>query len=128
MEIKIRSIKFRSRDPMKFRDADGHPTAVNYVAPCVTSNTNVNPSMRMYDLDRETFELLDYETYYMDISELERRGSNCSYQFGLFKFGLPLLRANVVNRTGDLRLNIIKNINRTSYNELRLEHNVTIQN
>ncbi len=29
-------------------------------------------------MDGDTFELLEYETYYMDISELQRRGSHCS--------------------------------------------------
>ncbi|KAK2154067.1 hypothetical protein LSH36_278g06059 [Paralvinella palmiformis] len=42
--------------------------AINYVAPSATSNYYVNPSFRIYFLDSTTYELLNFENYYMQLN------------------------------------------------------------
>jgi len=43
--------------------------AVNLVAPTVTTNTNINPSLRLFELDDTTFELLDYQCHFFEIDQ-----------------------------------------------------------
>ena len=50
-------------------DADNNAVAMTYINPSVTTNTNKNPSMRIYYLDPVTFEVIDYEQYGFDLRE-----------------------------------------------------------
>jgi len=53
----------------------GIPNSVVHVAPSVTPMTSsgggVNPSVRIFTMDSETFELLEIEQYQMDLSQVE---------------------------------------------------------
>jgi sphingomyelin phosphodiesterase len=42
---------------------------VVYIAPSVTPFPNINPSYRIYVMDPNTYEIIDYEQYHLDLSE-----------------------------------------------------------
>ena len=44
-----------------------------FVSPSVTAKTDRNPSMRLYYLDQDTFEVLDYEQYGFILGDLKGR-------------------------------------------------------
>ena len=44
------------------------------VSPSSNSYTSINPSIRVYELDKTTHELLDYEQYYMDLEAADMDG------------------------------------------------------
>lgn len=46
------------------------PKSVVYVSPSMTSNGKKNPSMRIFYLDPDSFDVLDYEQYFLDIRPL----------------------------------------------------------
>lgn len=52
------------------------PTSVAYIGPSVTTFGNVNPGYRIYTIDGDheesTYNVLDFETYYMDLTEANR--------------------------------------------------------
>ncbi|CAG0891968.1 unnamed protein product [Darwinula stevensoni] len=50
-----------------FYDEHGHPTEVAYIGPSVSPFSDLNPAYRIYTIDTETWEILDYETWYMDL-------------------------------------------------------------
>ena len=61
---------------LQFRDSTGKPINVLFTAPSVTSITEgggVNPSLRFFTLDRDTFEVLDFEQYHMPLSPNDSR-------------------------------------------------------
>jgi sphingomyelin phosphodiesterase len=47
---------------------DGSPAGVVHIAPSVTTYLNVNPSFRIYSMDPNTFHLIDYEQYYLNVT------------------------------------------------------------
>lgn len=55
------------------------PTSVAYIGPSATTFGGVNPGYRIYTLDGETFQVIDHETYYANLTEAneeaERRES-----------------------------------------------------
>ena len=44
------------------------------VSPSSNSYTSINPSIRVYELDKTTHELLDYEQYYLDLEAADMDG------------------------------------------------------
>jgi len=44
------------------------PTNVQWIAPSLTTFGDQNPSYRIYSADPETYEILDYDQYRMDLS------------------------------------------------------------
>ncbi|XP_046373971.2 sphingomyelin phosphodiesterase A-like [Haliotis rufescens] len=50
------------------------PTGVVFVAPSVTTQAKTNPSFRVYKLDRETFQVQDYDQYYIDLTKANAEG------------------------------------------------------
>ena len=51
--------------------------AMAFIGPSVTPLTNVNPSLRVYEVDPETYEVMDYLQYYtqlQDADELRKTG------------------------------------------------------
>jgi hypothetical protein len=46
----------------------GEPKSVVFVAPAFSAGGKKNPSMRVYYLDRNSFELIDYDHYYLDLT------------------------------------------------------------
>lgn len=48
---------------------DSEAVGIVFVAPSVTPNGGVNPSFRVYNYDRTTFEILDYTQYYFNVTE-----------------------------------------------------------
>ena len=57
-------LKWQFMDP-----ATSDAVGINYVAPPMTANTDVNPSMRVYYLDDVTHEVVDFESYYMELDD-----------------------------------------------------------
>ena len=41
-----------------------------YVGPSVSPRGFINPAMRMYYLDENTFDLLDYDNYHLDLEKV----------------------------------------------------------
>ncbi|XP_067674932.1 sphingomyelin phosphodiesterase A-like [Haliotis asinina] len=50
------------------------PSGVVFIAPSVTTQTRTNPSYRVYQLDRETFQVLDYDQYYLNLTKANAEG------------------------------------------------------
>lgn len=48
-------------------DSLDEPQAIVYVSPSISANGKKNPSMRIYYLDPITFEVLDYDHYFLDL-------------------------------------------------------------
>eukprot|EP01137_Pigoraptor_chileana_P002804 Opistho-2@42147 len=46
----------------------GDPVGVAFIAPSLTTYTNLNPTFRVYEFDDATLELLDFKQYYMNMS------------------------------------------------------------
>ena len=47
---------------------------INYVAPSLTTNGNVNPSFRQYIIDSNTKNIIDYEQYRLNITDANVKG------------------------------------------------------
>ncbi|KOS15701.1 putative acid sphingomyelinase [Malassezia pachydermatis] len=45
--------------------------AIGFIGPSLTPLTNVNPSLRVYDVDPETYEVMDYSQYYTQLQDNE---------------------------------------------------------
>jgi hypothetical protein len=50
-------------------DGDGAAQNVMYVGPTAGTRTNHNPTVRLFYLDADTLELLDFDNYYLDLNE-----------------------------------------------------------
>lgn len=50
------------------------PTSVAFIAPSVTTYGGVNPGYRVYTLDDQSFELIDHETYFVNLTEANANG------------------------------------------------------
>jgi len=48
------------------------------VSPSLTTFSHVNPSYRVYTMDPFTFQLLDYDQYYLDLTEANSKKSTCT--------------------------------------------------
>ena len=48
--------------------------SVLYIAPGVTTYQQLNPSFRLYTIDSGSYELIDHDTYYMDLVEANKNG------------------------------------------------------
>jgi len=46
-----------------------------YIAPSVTPQSIMNPSARVYIYDRDTFEILDYQQYHVDLKQANKEGT-----------------------------------------------------
>lgn len=46
--------------------------AMAFIAPSVTPLSNVNPSLRVYEVDPETYEVMDYEQYYTQLYGVDK--------------------------------------------------------
>ena len=57
-------------------DSDGNALSMTYINPSVTTKSNTNPSMRVFYVDSETFEVIDYEQYGFNL--VEAAGETCS--------------------------------------------------
>ncbi|EFA80626.1 saposin B domain-containing protein [Heterostelium album PN500] len=53
---------------------DGHPMAVSYIAPSVTTYTNQNPSYRIYTIDQDSGYILESSTYHGDVADANTKG------------------------------------------------------
>ncbi|KAI1300253.1 Sphingomyelin phosphodiesterase [Halotydeus destructor] len=77
------------------------PRAINvaYVAPSVTTFGGVNPGYRIYSVDRDTFDILDHETYFANLTLANLHSDREPMAFQLAysakqAFGLESLRAD----------------------------------
>lgn len=52
-------------------DPKSRPTSMLFSAPSVTTYWNLNPAYRIYVVDSHTAQLLDYETYFLNLTLLE---------------------------------------------------------
>ena len=52
---------------MQVADPDGVAREIVFVAPSLTPRKRINPSARIYELDKDSYELLNYRQYYMDL-------------------------------------------------------------
>ncbi|XP_046574679.1 sphingomyelin phosphodiesterase A-like [Haliotis rubra] len=50
------------------------PSGVVFIAPSVTTQARTNPSHRVYQLDRETFHVMDYDQYYINLTKANAEG------------------------------------------------------
>lgn len=48
-------------------------TSIAYIAPSATTFGGVNPGYRIYHLDGDTFEMLDHETYFVNLTDANQR-------------------------------------------------------
>ena len=60
---------------LKVFDDEGRAGFVSYVAPSMDPSGQINPSARMWYLDPDTFEVLDYEQYMLDLTEVKNKGT-----------------------------------------------------
>eukprot|EP00118_Oscarella_pearsei_P010009 m.59311 g.59311 ORF g.59311 m.59311 type:complete len:554 (+) comp34881_c0_seq1:24-1685(+) len=82
-------------------DNGADPVGVVLISPPVTTFVDVNPSFRIYLMDPETFELVDYEQYHINLTEANRLAAlNRTDEVKWFKaytareeYGLPDLSA-----------------------------------
>ncbi|KAG0145453.1 hypothetical protein CROQUDRAFT_658631 [Cronartium quercuum f. sp. fusiforme G11] len=64
-----------------------HALATAWVGPSITPLTNVNSGFRMYEVDPDTFEILDAHTWYSDVSSYQsldsepRKGPTYQYEY-----------------------------------------------
>ena len=56
-------------------DDDGQVASMIYQAPAVTTGGHKNPSLRIYFLDPVSFEVLDYDQYYLDLTTVAANAS-----------------------------------------------------
>jgi sphingomyelin phosphodiesterase len=54
---------------------DALPVGVVYIAPSVTTFWNVNPSFRVYEADAQSWELLNFEQYHMNMTRANADGA-----------------------------------------------------
>ena len=59
------------------------PTNVAYISPSVTTFGGVNPGYRIYTIHPETFEILDHETYFANLTAANIAGSSAPLTFQL---------------------------------------------
>lgn len=57
----------------------GYPAGVAFIAPSVTPYVNINPSFRIYTLNSTTFEFIDYENYYFNLTLANLMAANVSF-------------------------------------------------
>jgi len=57
------------KDQLLFLKNASAITSMAYIAPSVTTFAEMNPSYRIYFYNRKTFEIIDYEQYYMNLTE-----------------------------------------------------------
>lgn len=50
------------------------PTSVAFIAPSVTTFGGINPGYRIYSLHPETFDLMDHETYFVNLTQANASG------------------------------------------------------
>ena len=53
---------------LKIQDKEGL-YGVFLISPSVTPYGHINPSFRLYHMDETTYELLDYQQYYLDLAK-----------------------------------------------------------
>ena len=53
---------------LKIQDKEGL-YGVSLISPSVTPYGHINPSFRIYHMDETTYELLDYQQYYLDLAK-----------------------------------------------------------
>ena len=46
-----------------------HAKAVSFMAPSITPGSNVNTALRLYHVDAETYEVVDYDQYYTQVAD-----------------------------------------------------------
>ncbi|KPM07774.1 hypothetical protein QR98_0062760, partial [Sarcoptes scabiei] len=59
------------------------PTNIAYIGPSVTTFGNVNPGYRVYLVDQETFEIIDHQTYYLNLTEANLNGPGVPLHYRL---------------------------------------------
>jgi len=52
----------------------GLPYLVQYICPSVTTFTNINPSFRLYEIDKDSYEVRDYTQYVTNVTEANESG------------------------------------------------------
>jgi len=52
-----------------FYNNNSNPTSVQFIAPSVTTFTNINPSFRIFEYDTSTYELLDLYQYHTNLTQ-----------------------------------------------------------
>ena len=65
---------------IQVQDKDG-VYGVVLVSPSVTTFSHVNPSYRVYTMDPVTFQLLDYDQYYLNLTEANGKGIAPTYNY-----------------------------------------------
>jgi len=50
--------------------AEGGVSAIQFTSPSIDSHDYVNPSVRVYELDSDTYQLIDYTQYYFDLGRI----------------------------------------------------------
>ena len=48
------------------------PESVAFISPSISSSIGVNPSMRVFTFEEDTYELLDFEQYYIHLDVANR--------------------------------------------------------
>jgi len=74
-----------------FYDANNNTVGVQLIAPSVTTETDENPSFRIYMYDKNTFEILDIFQYYMNVTQANIDNYptwNLTYQYTSV-YGIP---------------------------------------
>lgn len=52
-----------------------HAKAVSFMAPSITPGSNVNSAIRLYTIDPETYEVMDYDQYYTQVADFSTLAS-----------------------------------------------------
>ncbi len=75
---------------MRSKQYPDKPASIIHVIPSLTTFAKLNPSFRVYEMDAETFELLDYEQYRLYV-ESEAPEWQVAYRFTQF-YSVPTMR------------------------------------
>ncbi len=54
--------------------ASGEPAGIGHINPALTPNPHLNPSFRVYEIDSETYEFLDYVEYRLNVTKANQAG------------------------------------------------------
>ena len=69
------------------KSEQNRPTGVAYIGPSITTFGNVNPGYRIYTIDGDheesTYEVLDFDTYFMNLNEANRDRDTKPLQYKL---------------------------------------------
>ena len=57
------------------------PVSVAYISPSITTYSNLNPGYRIYDIDGQSWNILDHHTYILNLTKANKQGSKPVWEY-----------------------------------------------